>query len=175
MTEGQKINIIGKIKAIDFQIGRITMANGMWYDLSDNARKFLPKYKEGDEIDATAYGNKITFLKIAAPGAGPQPAQYNKYGPEQKQYGQGSIIGGVVPQKGPYAEDPSNRNTQWIDKNNSIMWQACMKIAVQIIPMTGDFGSDADQAKRVIVTTNALYEDSLRKMRGEIPIALGTE
>jgi hypothetical protein len=160
MTEGQtKVNIIGKISKIDHQIGRITMANGMWYDLSDNARKFLPKYNEGDNIDATAYGSKITFLKIAAEGAGPQPAQYNK-----PQYGQGSIIGGSQPQ-----------GTQWVSKDHSIMWQSCMKIAIECVQMAGDFGSDADQAKRVIVTTNALYEDSLRKMRGEIPIALGTE
>lgn len=159
VEQQQKINIVGKIKSIDHQIGRITMANGSWYDLSDNARKFLPKYKEGDEIDATAYGNKITFLKIAAPGTGPQPiSNYSK-----PQYGQGSIVGGSQPQV-----------PQW-DTNHSIMWQACMKIAVQIIPMTGDFGSDADQAKRVVVTTNALYEDSLRKMRGEIPLALGSE
>lgn len=57
-------------------------------------------------------------------------------------------------------------------KQNSIMWQSCMKIAVEIEKFyaTGGAEDRVETCKNVIVSTNNLYESSLRKMRGLPPI-----
>jgi hypothetical protein len=59
------------------------------------------------------------------------------------------------------------------DTSKSILWQSCMKIAVEIEKafMCGEKNPTRDEAcKNIVVSTNNLYESSLRKYRGLPPI-----
>ncbi len=58
------------------------------------------------------------------------------------------------------------------DKQNHILWQSCMKIAVEVEKFYAVGGAeDRDETcKNVIKMTNNLYEASQRKMRGVPPI-----
>lgn len=61
---------------------------------------------------------------------------------------------------------------EW-DKSKEILWQSCMKIAIEVEKafMCGEKSPDRVVAtKNVLVITNNLYEGSLRKYRGQPPI-----
>ena len=57
-------------------------------------------------------------------------------------------------------------------KENAILWQSCMKAAVEIEKFFAVGGAEdrVETAKNVVVTTNNLYEASQRKFRGLPPI-----
>ena len=58
------------------------------------------------------------------------------------------------------------------DKQNHILWQSCMKIAVEVEKFYAGGGAEdrSETCKNIIVSTNNLYEASQRKMRGVPPI-----
>lgn len=59
-----------------------------------------------------------------------------------------------------------------VSREQTIVWQSCMKIAVEIEKFYATGGAEDRQetTKNVIVVTNALYEASMRKFNGLPPI-----
>lgn len=58
------------------------------------------------------------------------------------------------------------------EKENAILWQSCMKAAIEIEKFYAVGGAEdrSETAKNVLVITNNLYEASQRKFRGLPPI-----
>ena len=120
-----------------------------WYELTDKVFSYsFEKLVIGDHIKITIPKEgdhpKVTYLEILEP-SGAKPV--DKFPTKQEQ----QII------------------NDW-DKSKEILWQSCMKIAIEIEKgfMCGEKSPDRTEAcKNVLISTNNLYEGSLRKYRGQ--------
>ena len=123
-----------------------------WYELTQKVFDYsFEKLVVGDHVKITIpkdeVSPKVTFLEIIEQ-TGAKPV--DKFPTNQEQ----AII------------------KEW-DKSKEILWQSCMKIAVEIEKafMCGEKSPDRTEAcKNVLILTNNLFECSLRKYRNLPPI-----
>lgn len=139
-----KVKLYVQAKSLEhrsLKLGAELAGNGAWYNLADNVMKFMfDKLTAGDYIEASIpddpKGN-ITFISMVDPSVGgPQPI--DKY--------------------------PSKSEQKILDdgfRQHAIMWQNMMAHAEKCMECAGDFGSDYENARRLLVCTKSLYEASL--------------
>lgn len=90
----------------------------------------------------------------------------------KKEFVPGSSYAGEGPRPiSKYPTKDEQRIVETSEKQNYILWQSCMKIAVETEKFFVGGVEDRQQTvKEIITVTNALYEASQRKMRGLPPI-----
>jgi len=140
-----KVKLYVQAKSLEhrsLKLGEELAGNATWYTLADNVMKFMfDKLTAGDYIEASIpedlKGN-ITFISMADPSKEPGPQPVDKY--------------------------PSKSEQKILDdgfRQHTIMWQNMMAHAEKCMECAGDFGSDYENARRLLVCTKSLYEASL--------------
>jgi len=140
-----KVKLYVQAKSLErrsLKLGAELAGNGTWYNLADNVMKFMfDKLTAGDYIEASIpddpKGN-ITFISMADPSKEPGPQPVDKY--------------------------PSKSEQKILDdgfRQHAIMWQNMMAHAEKVFEAAGDFRSDYENSRRLLVITKTLYEASL--------------
>lgn len=124
--------------------------NGTWYSLTEKVFNYsFEKLVIGDKVKVSLSEDlkSVTFLELLKKS---DAKPVDKFPSKQEQ----AII------------------DEW-NTSKSILWQSCMKVAVEIEKafMCGEKSPTRDEAcKNICVSTNNLYEASLRKQRNLPPI-----
>ncbi len=151
----KSIKIDGFIKAKSVQHKSISLSpepgkDGSWYSLSDRVFDF--------SFEKLVIGDKVRIsLPCDENGQIPKNAMVSFL----EMLDKSSVK--------PIDKYPTKREKEIIedfDRQKLILWQSCMKIAVEIEKafMCGETCTDRNEAcKNVLVSTNNLYEGSLRK------------
>lgn len=140
-----KVKLYVQAKSLEhrsLKLGADLIGNGTWYTLADNVMKFMfDKLNQGDYIEASIpddpKGN-VTFITHCDPSKEPGPQPIDKY--------------------------PSKSEQKILDdgfRQHAIMWQNMMAHAERVFEAAGDFGSDYENSRRLLVITKTLYEASL--------------
>lgn len=145
MVKTTKVKLYVQAKSVEhssLKLGSEAKGNGVWYNLAANVMKYMfDKLNPGDYIEASIpedpKGN-ITFISMADPSKEPGPQPVDKY--------------------------PSKSEQKILDdgfRQHAIMWQNMMAHAEKVFEASGDFGSDYENSRRLLVITKTLYEASL--------------
>ena len=147
----------GMISSIGIMAGTImiTPAGGgfdVTVKVSENQKqKMLPRLNVGDHVTVN-YDESTGFIK-----GGIDVTKQN------------------TPQTKPMNVYPTKQEKAWLDqgnKENAILWQSCMKIAIEVEKFFATGGAeDRDTTcKKIVESTDFLYEASQKKLRGVPPL-----
>lgn len=144
MAKTTKVKLYVQAKSVEhssLKLGSEPKGNGVWYNLAANVMKYMfDKLNPGDYIEASI--------------------------PEDPK-GNISFISMVDPSKGeahPKDSFPTNKEQKILDdgfRQHAIMWQNMMAHAEKCFEAAGDFGSDYENSRRLLIITKTLFEASL--------------